>query len=329
MNKDFVGASRLVVVLKGKEENAIKDKVTLATMEKLGIYMSRFIEGVGGTMSLTDMVQNIFRMYHEGDPRWELVPVDSRHLGQIFFMLSSSMVPGEMDQYVSMPDYRHSNVTAFLRDYNNASIKNAISKVKEFAKDVKADEESKIEIKLAGGILGILAAVNEEVEWSYWAILVAIFTSTYLLCTFAYRSLKVALILIIPLAAAQVSSELLMLLLNIDLNINSLPVAAIGVGLGIDYGIYLMSRLREETIAGGDFNKARFMALSTTGKVIIFTAFNLSVGVSFWLLSAVKFQAEMGLLIGTLLWFNCISALVFIPALTGILKPSFVLKEGR
>lgn len=330
MNKDFVGASRFIVVLKGSEENAIKDKSTLALMEKLGVYMERNIDGVGGTMSLTNMVQSIYRMYHEGSPRWEMVPVVPAHLGQIFFMLSSNMAPGEMDQYVSMPDYRHSNVTAFLRDYNNASIKNAITKVKEFAKDLEADKESKVEVKLAGGILGILAAVNEEVEWSYWAILIAIFSSTFLLCLFAYRSLKAAIILIIPLLAAQVLSELLMLLLKIDLNINSLPVAAIGVGLGIDYGIYLLSRLKEETEDGGDFDLARFVALSTTGKVILFTAFNLSVGVSFWLLSAVKFQAEMGLLIGSLLWFNCISALVFIPALTGILKPNFVMgRKGK
>ena len=325
MNQDFVGASRFIVVIKGKEKGAIKDKGTLGRMEKLGIYMNRNIEKVGGTMSLTNMVQSIYRMYHEGSPRWEMVPVEPAHLGQIFFMLSSNMAPGEMDQYVSVPDYTHSCVTAFLRDYDNASIKNAISKVKDFAREMEADEEAKIEIKLAGGILGILAAVNEEVEWSYWAILVAIFSSTFLLCLFAYRSPKAALILIIPLAAAQVLSELLMLLLNIDLNVNSLPVAAIGVGLGIDYGIYLLSRLKEETLSGGDFDTARFVALSTTGKVILFTAFNLSVGVSFWLLSEVKFQAEMGLLIGTLLWFNCISALVFIPALTGILKPKFVI----
>jgi len=329
MNKDFVGASRFVVVIKGKEKGAIKDKTTLGIMEKLGIYMQRNIDKVGGTMSLTNMVESIYRMYHEGDPRWEMVPVEPKHLGQIFFMLSSNMAPGEMDQYVSMPDYTHSNVVAFIRDYNNASIKNAISKVKEFAKDLETNKDAKIEIKLAGGILGILAAVNEEVEWSYWTILIAIFSSTYLLCLFAYRSFKAAVILIIPLLAAQVLSELLMLLLHIDLNINSLPVAAIGVGLGIDYGIYLLSRLREEVLAGNDFNVARFVALSTTGKVILFTAFNLSVGVSFWLLSAVKFQAEMGLLIGSLLWFNCISALVFIPALTGILRPNFVLGRRR
>jgi hypothetical protein len=40
----------------------------------------------------------------------------------------------------------------------------------------------------------------------------------------------------------------------------------------------------------------------------------------------------MGMLIGLLMVFNMVGALVFIPALTGIMKPSFVLgrkgKEG-
>jgi len=47
--------------------------------------------------------------------------------------------------------------------------------------------------------------------------------------------------------------------------------------------------------------------------------------VSTLLLSAVKFQAEIGLLSGSLLWFSCISALVFFPALAGVLKSSFVM----
>jgi len=324
MNESFVGASRLIVVARGKEEGAIKNKETLATMEKLSIFMQRHIENVGGTLSLVDLVQRLFRMFHEGNPKWAMAPERERDLGAVFFQLSCNMVPGEMDKFVNLPQYTHSNVTAFFRNYDNAIIKNALSKVKDFKKQVEADEESKIEIELAAGLMGILAAVNEEVENSYWLILIAIFSSTYILCLIAYRSFKAAFILIMPLAAAQVLSELVMLAFHIDLNINSLPVAAIGVGLGIDYGIYLMSRLREESLGGRDFSSARYMALSTTGKVILFTAFNLSVGVSFWLMSAVKFQAEMGLLIGLLLWFNALGALVFIPALTGILKPDFV-----
>ncbi len=331
MNTDFVGASRLIVIIKGKEKEAIKSKTSLDTMQKLAVFMQQNIEDVGGTLSLTDLVESIYRNYHEASPKWEMVPQNQQHLGQIYFMLSCNMAPGEMDQFVSLPDYTNSSVTAFMRDYNNESIKNAIAQVKDFAKDNEADPDSKIEIKLAGGLLGILAAVNEEVEWSYWAILIAIFSATFVLCLIAFRSPKVAVILLIPLAVSQVLCELIMIVLHIDLNIDSLPVAAVGVGVGIDYGIYLMSRLREEAF-DYDFDQARLRALLTTGKVIMFTAATLFIGVVFWLFATMKFQAEMGMLIGLLMVFNMIGALVFIPALTGIMKPRFVLgrkgKEG-
>jgi hypothetical protein len=324
MNTYFVGASRLIVIIKGKEKGAIKKKDSLDTMQKLAVFMQQNVAAVGGTLSLTDLVESIYRNYHEGSPKWEMIPQNETHLGQIYFMLSANMAPGEMDQFVNLPDYTNASVTAFMQAYNNESIKNAIAQVKHFAKDNEADPNSKIEIKLAGGLLGILAAVNEEVEWSYWAILIAIFASTFVLCVVAVRSAKVAVILLIPLAVSQVLCELIMIALRIDLNIDSLPVAAVGVGVGIDYGIYLMSRLREEAF-DHDFDQARLRALATTGKVIMFTAATLFIGVVFWLFATMKFQAEMGMLIGVLMVFNMVGALIFIPALTGILKPSFVL----
>jgi len=324
VNNNFAGASRLIVVLQGKEKEAIKYRKTLETMEELGLFMTYNVQNVGGTLSLADLVRQAYRMYHEGYPKWDMVPESRRDLGQIFWMLASKMAPGEIDQYVSVPDYTNSNVTAFLRDYNHKSIKEAIEKLKEFQETVSNDPDSKVKIRLAGGILGILAAVNEEVEWSYWAILVVIFSTTFVLCTFTYRSFKSGFILLVPLAVSQISCELIMLCLDIDLNIDSLPVTAIGVGIGIDYGIYLMSRLKEECELHNNFEKSRLTALFTTGKVIMFTALTLSVGVGFWLFSTIKFPAEMGLLILVLMVFNMIFALILIPALSGIIKPAFV-----
>jgi predicted RND superfamily exporter protein len=329
MNEDFVGESRLIVVVKGKDKLAIKDRGTLETMERLGLFMEDHIENVGGTMSLTDLVRRINRNWHDGSPKWEMIPDHPKHLGQIFFLLASGMSPGEMDQYVSLPDYTHSNVTAFLRDYDHDVIKGAIAKVKEFAKEVDEDPESKVEIKLASGILGILAAVNEEVEWSYWAILVVIFSVTFMLCAITYRSFKTAFILLIPLYISQVLCELIMIFFHIDLNIDSLPVAAIGVGVGIDYAIYHMSRLKEESAYTTDLDKAILIALRTTGRIIIFTASTLAVGVIFWQFSALKFQAEMGLLILLLMLFNMTGALIFLPSLCAILRPKWVQEMGE
>ena len=102
-------------------------------------------------MSLTDLVRRINRLYHDGSPKWELVPDNPQHLGAIYFMLASNMAPGEMDQFVSLPDYTHSNVTAFFRNYNASTIKSAIAETSKFADQVNSDPDSKVEIKLAGG----------------------------------------------------------------------------------------------------------------------------------------------------------------------------------
>ena len=324
VNQNFAGASRLIVVMEGKKEGAINDYKTLGLMDNLGIYIKHNVEGVGGTLSLSDLVRKVYRMYHEGSPKWDMCPRSERDLGQIIWVLSAGMVPGEMDQFVSLPDYTNASVTAFLRSYSHRSIKTAISKLKEYRDRLSLDPDSKVRIRVAGGILGILAAVNEEVEWSYWAILLVVFSTTFILCTLTYHSLKAGFILLIPLAVSQVICELIMLMLHIDLNIDSLPVTAIGIGVGIDYGIYLMSRLKEECLEQGDFDKARMTALLTTGRVIMFTALTLAIGVGFWTFSIMKFCAEMGLLILVLMVFNMITALILIPALSSILKPSFV-----
>ncbi len=324
MNQDFAGASRLIVVLQGKEKGAIKDRDSLRVMDDLGLFMKDKIYGVGGTVSLADLVRKIYRVYHEGSPKWDMIPRTKRYLGQIFFQLSASMAPGEMDQFISLPDYTNATVTAFLRDYSHDSIKDAIQQLKDLRDEIDKNPDSKIRLRVAAGILGILAAVNEEVEWSFWAILVVILTTTFCLCLITYRSVKTALILLVPLAIAQILCEIIMLILKIDLNVSSLPVTAIGVGVGIDYGIYLMSRLKEECINCDTFYQARLVTLMTTGKVIMFTAFAEAIGVGFWLLSPMKFSAEMGLLILLLMLFNMICALVLIPTLSGLFRPKFV-----
>ena len=95
--------------------------------------------------------------------------------------------------------------------------------------------------RLAGGLFGILAAANEEVEWSYRVNVSLILVVVFLLSFVTYGSVVGALIVMLPSLVAQPLSEAVMYLIGIDFNINSLPVAAIGIGIGIDYGYYVLS----------------------------------------------------------------------------------------
>jgi predicted RND superfamily exporter protein len=103
-----------------------------------------------------------------------------------------------------------------------------------------------------------------------------------------------------------------------------MPVAAIGIGLGVDYGIYLVSRINEEYKINASLELAIKQALGTTGKAIIYIATTLMCGIIFWFFSKMMFQAMMGLLLGTILLFNMLGALLIIPSFIAIFKPKFV-----
>ena len=135
-----------------------------------------------------------------------------------------------------------------------------------------------------------------------------------------------ALFLIIPLNITNIIVLSIMSGLDIGLNINTLPVVSVGVGVGIDYGIYLLSRLCEEFQIRGEYSRDLVNeALKTTGKAIFFTATTMVVGVIFWyFFSSMKFQAEMGLLLAIIMFINMIGALVLIPALVIYFKPKFL-----
>lgn len=323
-NTKFVGGNQLVIIAEGKSEGAIKHRDTLELIEDFQRYMETE-GGAGGTLTFTNMVKRIYRMFHEGNPKWEMIPDNEKDLGQIGFQLASNSAPGEMDRWLD-DTWSNATITCFYRDYNNEMIAKNIAKAKAFIAEHTSDAD-KVRFRLAGGILGILAAVNEEVEYSYWASLLVVFLVVFVLCALNYRSFSAGIVLIIPLAISQVLSEVFMLWQGIDLNINSLPVAAIAVGIGVDYGIYLTSRISEEYRNVQDYDIANRRALQTTGQAIIFTATTLIAGVIFWMFVDLKFQAEMGLLLGLLMFLNMINALIFIPVLVKILKPKFVTKE--
>jgi predicted RND superfamily exporter protein len=133
-------------------------------------------------------------------------------------------------------------------------------------------------------------------------------------------------LLLIPVNLANEALLAAMHLLGVGLDVNSMIVAAIGVGVGIDYGIYLLSRICEEYAARpGDWAHAISAALSTTGKAILFTASIMVVGILPWYaLSGLKFVADMGLLLIVIMAINMVLALVVLPLLVWWTKPAFV-----
>src|SRR5262249_22864802 len=256
-----------------QKEGAIKDAATLNDLDLFARYMAERPE-VGGTVTATTLLKKIFRTFHEADPKWEILPTRNDHVSQLFFLFTSGSRRGEMDRFFDI-NYTNATVAVFYKDYTHETIENSIARAKQYIAEHGAEAKN-VRYRLAGGLIGILAAVHEEGEWSYRVNLALILMVVFLLSYATYVSVVGALIVMLPSLVAQPLSEAVMYLFGIDMNINSLPVAAVGIGIGIDYGYYVLSRIVEELCAGEGFDVAIRRMFETTGKTVLFTGVSLT-----------------------------------------------------
>ncbi|HYC23202.1 MAG TPA: MMPL family transporter, partial [Candidatus Bathyarchaeia archaeon] len=203
VNDNFIGASQLVVIAEGKKPEALKDAKTLNQLDLFSRFMKQAdtTGAVGGTVSATTMLKRIFRTFHEGDPKWEILPTSTEHVGQLFFLLTSNTARGEMDRFFDM-SMTNATLTIFYKDYNHEIIKNSITKAKEYIAN-NNEKTDTVRYLLAGGLLGLLAATNEEVEWSYRVNLILILAVVFILSYLTYVSAVAAFIVMLPSLIAQ------------------------------------------------------------------------------------------------------------------------------
>ncbi|MDX9787885.1 MAG: MMPL family transporter [Desulfobacterales bacterium] len=325
MNKRFLGFDNLIVILEG-------DPGTELPMINPGIanimenfqHTMQFDPNLGGSGSYVDVLSSINKIFHNGDPKWELVNDNKYLMGNLFYMFLAGSDPGDFESMVG-PGYQYSMINFFYRDHVGSTVGKALSTAKEF---IAGNPLPNAKFRLAGGIMGVHAAMNEVVANSELLNLALIFAAVFFLSAFTYQSFYAGLILIIPLGIAQILTNAFMAVANIGINVNTLPVASLGVGIGVDYGIYILSRIKEEIPNAKDMQEGVANGIRTTGRAIFFTATTLSLGVIFWAFSPLRFQAEMGLLLFLILIFNMLGAMIIIPTLISIFTPKFMRKKA-
>jgi hypothetical protein len=322
LNEQFYGANQLIVIADTHAASGMKNVEPLTIIEEFADHMET-AEGAGASVTIIDIVKQLARLYHEGEPKWSFVPEDPKHVAELFYVFTQTGHAGDLDRFMD-PTARYGSITTFFHGYSNQIITDAIAWAKKFAVMYGGPQ---VDFLFAGGLFGVLAAVNEAVESSYWINLGVIFAVVTLCLYLTYASWAAALILMVPVVLSQVVCEAIMVIFRIDLNVNSLPIAAAGAAVGVDYGIYHFSRMIDAFDAGKEPDDAVDYATATTGKAIIFTASTMLASTIFWRFAALKFQAEMGILLALLMAFNTFGGLVVVPALVKILRPAFLVER--
>ncbi|MBL8523625.1 MAG: MMPL family transporter [Betaproteobacteria bacterium] len=312
VKKFAIGVNTLGVVAQTKGvQGACTNYDVMTVIEKFDWYMQN-VEGTQSVFSLPGMARVMNAGYNEGNLRWRQLPRDPQVMAQ-------SVTPINTDTGLLNPDCSAMQVLINTTDQQGETIKRLVAEVKNYAKDFNSD---KVEFKLATGNVGVMAATNEAVDKARYEMHAAIFGALLLMCMMTFRSLRATMCILIPLAIVSVLCEALMPMLGIGLKVSTLPVIALGVGVGVDYGIYLYDRLEIHLEEGMDLAHAFFEALRERGTAMIFTAVTMTLGVGTWAMSALKFQADMGILLAFMFFLNMLGAIFLLPALAAfLLKP--------
>jgi predicted RND superfamily exporter protein len=309
VEKFAIGVNTLGVVAQTKGvQGACTQYDIMSAIESFDWYMQN-VPGTQSVISLPGLAKMVNAGFNEGNIKWRQLPRDPQVMAQ-------SVTPIDTSTGLLNPDCSAMQVLVNTTDQQGETIANLVSEVKRFA---AAHPSDKLEFKLATGNVGVMAATNEAVDKARWEMNFAIFGALAVMCLATFRSLRATLCILIPLAIVSVLCEALMPTLGIGLKVSTLPVIALGVGVGVDYGIYLFDRIEAHLEEGKDLAGAFYEALDERGTAMVFTAVTMTIGVATWAGSALKFQADMGVLLAFMFFLNMLGALFLLPSLAAFL----------
>nr|WP_136250977.1 MMPL family transporter [Ningiella ruwaisensis] len=268
----------------------------------------RNLQGVQDVKSVADVSKfGIFGM-NEGSLKWF-------GLNRNQFLTNASISkapPGLINQDCSMVP-----ILVYLDDHKADTLERVVSSVQAFK---QTHANAPVKFLLAAGNSGIEAATNIVIEDAQFEMLIWVYSVVIALCLITFRSVRTVIAIILPLMLTSLLSQALMVMLGIGVKVATLPVIALGVGIGVDYGIYIFSKVQEALRQHKPLYACYLYALDQTGKAVAFTGVTLAIGVATWVFSPIKFQSDMGLLLTFMFIWNMLGALTLIPAIAWLLR---------
>ena len=228
-----IGTDIVNVIVETKPDGCI-DFAIIDAIDRFAWHMAN-VPGVRDVMTLAGVSKVVSAGWSEGSLKWRNLPRDERQLVQAQNYIETSTGLLNRDCSV-MP------VMLFLSDHRAETIEGVVAAVKEYR---TANPTEGVTYRLATGNVGVMAAQNEEVMAKEFIILGWVFAAVTIMCLVNFRSVIGTVMVIIPLALVSILVYAVMAFVGIGLKVNTLPMVALGAGIGVDYGIYLFSRMQE------------------------------------------------------------------------------------
>ena len=173
-------------------------------------------------------------------------------------------------------------------------------------------------------VTGILVLYNNVLQRLYESqiltlgVVMAVITLMFLVL---FRTLKIAIICIIPNAIAAIFVLGVMGWLGIPLDIMTITIAAISVGIGVDNTIHYMHRFKREFPRFGNYRQTMYFCHNSIGRAMYFTSLTIVAGFSILALSNFIPTIVFGLLTSLAMLVALTGSLTLLPQLLITFQP--------
>ena len=180
----------------------------------------------------------------------------------------------------------------------------------------------RLEVML-GGELATYVDIREQLERDIWRAEVVSFIALAFLLVWVFGSVTAAMLPLVVGGTTILLSVTLLKLCTVFVDISVYAanvVSMLGLGLAIDYGLFIVSRFREELErTGGNERESLDATLATAGRTVIYSGLTVAASLFCLLMLPQRFFQNMGLAGGISVASAMLASILILPALLALL----------
>ena len=241
----------------------------LKTIEAVHDYLESLNEA--GKVISFDTTMDVLETLNDGDE------IDTFFLSVLYKKVPEDVKEALFDPYLSEDGNQLRISFRVFESYPDLQRGELLKKIKHDLSNEIGLKDSQVKLT---GMLVLYNNVLESLITSQILTIGFVFVAIMMMFLFLFRSIKFAVIAVIPSVIASSSVLGLMGLMNIPLDIMTITIAAICIGIGVDHSIHYVHRFREELSNDADISIAVHKAHNSTGQAIYFTSVIIILGFS-------------------------------------------------
>ncbi|MCG8337860.1 MAG: MMPL family transporter [Proteobacteria bacterium] len=308
----YKGAMMLDFMVDSGEPGGIKNPVILNDIARLQAYLDT-LESAGKAVSYADFVKKMNQAMHNDDPAYFRIP-DSREAVAQYLLLYENSGPENDLSDLKTSDERYARIYAPLSNMSSMNMHRLMSQIRQDLKTSFPD----LNVQLTGNMVLYVAHdfyIQEGVVKSFGLALLIIG-----LCFFViFRSFKYGVLALIPSIFPVIFTGAIMYLLGISLNLGTMIIGAMTIGIAVDDSIHVMNRYLSAFRDGKPLRERIHLALTESGRAVIFSSIVLVLGFSVMLLGSFTPFIYTGLISAAVMVMALLGDLFFLPAILFVL----------